>query len=456
MTALRSPSVAGRHKAAGVHAAAALRPGQLRRFAPGSTSAKLRLLIIALIAASISWGAVAAWTVRQHASAANDVVSSLEPLSLDAQRMYQALSDADATATAAFLSGPAEPLQARQRYTADIALAGAELADLKNAAGAGASQQASASLAAVSTGLPSYTAEIAQAQTYYSLGFQLTGGSFIQVASEEMHVTLLPAAAAIYRRENAALQAASADATGLPGVAAAIILTVIAGVLLYRAQRWLSRRTHRVVNYGLLAASAALAVSALWLITVFAIARADLHRGVGNGSTPAEALAQAGIALQQARGDEMLNLISRSGDTSFTQDFSTLRSEVGPGPGTLLTEAAVASGGGPAARPVAIAAREAPAWYALNQQVFRLDLAAHYAAETQLVIGTGPASSANALTGLETDLSDAMAADQAVFHASVTAGAGAFGGLAAGVIAAALIMSAGCAWGLQRRLAEYL
>ena len=38
------------------------------------------------------------WTVIQHASAAQDVVSTSEPLSLSAQRMYQALSDAVLTA----------------------------------------------------------------------------------------------------------------------------------------------------------------------------------------------------------------------------------------------------------------------------------------------------------------------------------------------------------------------
>ena len=59
-----------------------------------------------LAGAALAWGALTAWTVSQHAAAAGDVVSASEPLSLDAQRMYQALSDADVTATTAFLAGP--------------------------------------------------------------------------------------------------------------------------------------------------------------------------------------------------------------------------------------------------------------------------------------------------------------------------------------------------------------
>jgi len=45
--------------------------------------------------------------------------------------------------------------------------------------------------------------------------------------------------------------------------------------------------------------------------------------------------------------------------------------------------------------------------------------------------------------------------DQAVFTAKARDGREAFTGLAAGMIAASLAMAAGCAWGLNRRLAEY-
>jgi hypothetical protein len=418
---------------------------------PATTPAALRMLIVALVTASLAWGAVAAWTVSQHASAAGDVVSTSEPLSADAQQMYQSLSDADVTATTAFLSGPQEPLAARQRYQADIAQAAADLTALKNAAPPSRDN----SLDAVSTGLPVYTAYVAEAQTDSSLGFPLTGGSFMQVASEEMHLTLLPAAGGSYAQENARLTAESARATGLPWVAAAALLAVVIGLALYRVQRWLSRRTHRMVNYSLLAASVMLAIGAAWLVIAFAVARSDLQHGIGSGSAPAETLARASIAVQQARGDEVVNLISRSGDAAFEQNFQAVRAEVGPGPGTLLTDAATSAGDGPGARPVAAAAQDAPAWYATNEQVYRLDSAAQYPAETQLVIGTGPGSSAAGFRRLEADLSQAITADQGTFRSGVTAGAGAFSGLEAGIVVASILMAAGCAWGLTRRLAEY-
>ena len=430
------------------------RPPDVRRVAR-TTPTRLRLLMVGLLLASLAWGAVGAWAVFQHASAAQDVVSTSEPLSLSAQQMYRSLSDADVTATTAFLSGPYEPLAARQRYAADIAQAASDLSALKNAAPASSDPRLLASLSAVSTGLPVYTGDVSQAQTEYALGYLLTGGSFMQVASEEMHLTLLPAARTIYAQENAGLTSASARATGLPLIVVVLVVALAIAVVLYRAQRWLWRHTHRVVNYGLAAATAVLLACALWLIVAFAVARADLHQGTGHGSAPAETLAQAAIDTQQIRGDEILNLISRSGDTTFVQDYTKVRAKLGPGPGTLLADAVASSPAGAGARWASAAASDVRPWYAVNDQVYKLDSQARYAAETELVTGTGAGSSATGFGKVENDLSRAIAADQVIFHANATAGSDAFGGLEIGIIVAAILMALGCVWGLSVRLAEY-
>ncbi len=423
-----------------------------RRSLAAATPAKLWLLGAGLVLLSLAWGVLGGWTVSQHASAANDVVHVDEPLALAAQQMYESISDADVTATTTFLSGPEPPLASLQRYRADVAGAAADLARLKNAADG--NQPLTAALAAFSAGLPVYTGYVAQAQTEYALGYPLTGGSFMQVASEEAHLVLLPAARTIYTLQDAALTAASSQATGVPLVIVAGVLAVVTGFALYRTQRWLTRRTHRVFNYGLVMASAALIVSVVWLLVTFAVARSDLAQGIGHGSRPAGTLAQASIDVQQARGDEILNLISRSGDTSFEQNFRSVRDQIGPGTGTLLAVAAAASRG-QAVPQVTAAARDAASWYSANEQVYRLDLAAAYAAETKLVIGTGPGSSAAGYTQVESDISRAIADDLSTFQSSATAGASAFGPVEGVVIAAALLMAGACAWGLSRRLGEY-
>ena len=427
------------------------RPGQL---AAATTPTLLRILMIILLLASLAWGAVGAWAVSQHASAAQDVVSTSEPLSLSAQQMYRSLSDADVTAATEFLSSPDPSLQARQRYEADIAQAATDLTSL-NAAATVSDRQLLASLDAVSTGLPVYKGYVTQAQTWYKFGYLLTGSSFMQDATEVMHLTLLPAARAIYAQENAGLTTASAQATGLPWIVVVLVLALAIGVVLFRAQRWLWHHTHRRVNYGLLGASLVLVVGVLWLVVAFAVARSDLQQGTGHGSTPAETLAQAAIDAQQIRGDELINLISRSGDGTFVQDFKTVRGQLGPGAGTLLASAAATSPSGAGAQWAAAAGRDVQAWYRVNEQAYALDGAARYLQETQLVTGLGPGNSTAGFNQVEADLSRAIGADQVIFQGSATSGENAFTGLEAGIIVVAVLMALGCAWGLNIRLAEY-
>jgi hypothetical protein len=126
-----------------------------------------------------------------------------------------------------------------------------------------------------------------------------------------------------------------------------------------------------------------------------------------------------------------------------------------PGPGTLLTDAAAAAIGSPGAQPAAAATAAATAWYATHRQVRALDDGGNYNAAVQLAIGPAPASSGAMFTRLETSLTKAISADQAVFSSAARTGQDAMTGLEAGMIVISLVMAAGCAWGLNRRLAEY-
>src|SRR5271169_4458864 len=101
-------------------APAAQRARPVSRLDTATTPGRLGLLLVGLVILSLAWGVLAALTADQHASAATNVVAVSEPLSLDAEQIYRSLSDADATAASAFLSGGLEPAAARQRYNADI------------------------------------------------------------------------------------------------------------------------------------------------------------------------------------------------------------------------------------------------------------------------------------------------------------------------------------------------
>jgi hypothetical protein len=294
-----------------------------------------------------------------------------------------------------------------------------------------------------------YTGYVEDGQIYNSLGYP-AGGSFIEVASEEMHLTMLPAARAVYAQENAQLEAASAQATGLP----LAVITVVAGLALcfalYRAQRWLSRRTHRTINVGLLLASVAAVAALIWLIVAMVGGRSELLQAGQHGSAPAQTLAQADITALQARGDQTLNLISRTGDANFQQDFHTAQSQLSA---ELASASAQSAAGG--AAPIAAAGHAATAWFEVNQRAQQLDAAADYGQETQLEIGSGPGTAGTLFGQLESNLEAGISADQADFSAHAAAGSDAFAGLEAGIIVLAVVMALGCAWGLTRRLAEY-
>jgi hypothetical protein len=430
--------------------------GWRSRLDGATTPARLRLLLALLILLSLAWGALAALTADQHASAAADVVAVSEPLSLDAEQIYTSLSDADATAANAFLAGGLEPTAARQRFQADItkaaikieaasALVGASaartqlpghLANVTSAAGAAIGDD----LAILSGQLPAYTDEVGTARADNRLGLPL-GAAYLREASTLLRETLLPAASDIYTRESAQLTSASAQATGLPLLVIAVVAALGIGFVFYRSSRWLSRHTHRMVNYGLLLAALAGLVSLVWLAGSFVIGRSDLLHAQQQGSAPAQAYARAEVAALQAHADESLTLIDNTGDDSYQKDYATLQNRLGPGPGTLL-----------AATGSSQAAAQAQAWYQAHKTLRAKDDAGDHPAAVQSALNGDAASS---FRQLFQTLNEGVETHQAVFASSARSGRDAFTGLAIGMIVASLVMVAGCAWGLSRRLAEY-
>ena len=423
-------------------------PGAVR---VGSTPARLALWLAGLLAACLAWGAVAAWTVAEHASAAGNVVTVSEPLSLDAQQIYRSLSAADSTEAAAFLSGGLEPLSLRAQYQADITQAARQLETATAAAGQSA---AGSSLATLSAGLPRYTGLVETAGADNRLGLPL-GAAYLREASQFMRATLLPAAQDLSTQENAQLAAADQRATGLPW--AALALALIAAVLLATGQWWLARRTNRIVNPGLLAASLVGLAALVWLVTALTVARANLDAARDHGSAPVEALARAETAALQAHADESLTLINRDtfADDLSQADFVSQQRRLGPGPGTLLTDAAAVARGSRGGPQAAAALGDAPTWYIAHQQVRSLDDSGQYTAAVGSALGAGPADSGYRFARLDADLTGAIAADQAAFRSAAQQGRDDLASLEAGMIVLSLVMAAGCAWGISRRLAEY-
>lgn len=435
---------------ASVSASPAARRRALRGATARTTPTKLRLLLIGLLVLTIAWGAVAAWTVAARTSASNNIVGVSEPLALDAQQTYRSLSDADATEAAAFLSGGLEPIPLRERYQADIAKAALRLEIATAAAG---NSRAGSLLAALTAGLPVYAGLVETARTDNRLGYPV-GAAYLRQASELMRARLLPAARELYAQENTQLAEANDQATAFPYLA--VVVAVITAFGLIWSQLWLTRRTKRILNPWLLLASGAALATLIWLIVSVSLAATSLDTARNHGSAPVDALARADIAALQAHADESLTLIDRGSDNGSNQaEFLVLQKQLGPGPGTLLTAATSVAQGSPGGPAATSAARSAATWFAVHRQVRSLDNNGHYSSAVRIAIASSPGSSGALFGRVDDALTRAIGEDQAAFRSAAQAASADLVGLEAGVITLALLMAAGCAIGVTRRLAEY-
>ena len=123
-----------------------------------------------------------------RASGANNVVGTSEPLSLDGQQIYRALSDADATAASAFLSGglSRSPPASATRPTSPRRPAVWRAPPPRRA-----TSPPRGTWRSYRAGLPVYTGEVETARADNRLGLPL-GAAYLREASALMRGTLLP------------------------------------------------------------------------------------------------------------------------------------------------------------------------------------------------------------------------------------------------------------------------
>jgi hypothetical protein len=317
-----SPGSAGRHRSAGVGL-----PGR-----PSSTPVRLRLAVVSLTVLLGLVAALSAGLVAVRRSALERSTAQTEPLALDAQTAYVSLSDADSTAAGALLSSPAEPASLRARYQQDIADAAAAVSAAEPLATT--DPAVTADLRTLSVGVPTYTAAVERAATNNRLGFPVAG-SYQGEANAYMRTTLLPAAESAYRTGLTRLRAEQSTASATWPEAVALGAAVGAVLLLVLVQVWLSRRFHRRLNVGLLAATVLVLVVAGWLAVALATEGSDVDAARTHGSAPLAAYTTARILALQATADDELSLVTRDSDPSYQKDYATVAAQLSSVVGSL-------------------------------------------------------------------------------------------------------------------------
>ncbi|MBT2482565.1 hypothetical protein J7E94_31195 [Streptomyces sp. ISL-94] len=416
---------------------------------------RLRIIGAALAALIVLFGAVSVGEISGRSTAAEDVVGHSQPLSADAASIYRSLADADTTSSSGFLLGAQEPREVRRRYEKDIANASRLL--VSAAANTGGSKDSRAQIALLSEQLPRYTGLIEQARAANRQGLPL-GGAYLRYANEQMTTQLLPAAQRLYEAETGRLYTDYDDARSWPLASLAAGLFALAALVW--AQRRNYRRTNRVFNHGLLAATAASVVVLLWLAVGHTVARSSLSEARANGQESLKVLNDARIASLQARAGENLTLVARGAvlaedkkSDKYDVDFTKNMKELDSGLVAALRLADDSAGRAPLTR----ASEGVKQWKQRHTAAREADLKGDYEAALPQVVGDKDHkdSSGAAFDTVDASLEQAVAHEQQQFTRAARDGLGALGGLVTGAAALAVVGAAAALLGIGRRLSEY-
>jgi hypothetical protein len=404
-----------------------------------------------LVGLGVAAGAAGIGAVRERAALVDDVAAANGPLVLAAQDLYRALSDADATIASAFLLGGAEPAALRTRYQEDLAAASDALVRL---AGGARAEAAAAPTRQIAANLPVYTGLVETARSLNRQGLPL-GAAYLREASALMRDALLPAAQELYRAVSEQLAAARDSASAAPWLALPLALIALIGLVV--VQVYLGRRTNRVFNVGLVAATAAALVAVIWLGVAWAGAAGHLTASRREGSAQVDLFAQARIAALQARGDESLTLVARGAGAAFEKRFiETMNALAGEdGESGLLgrARAQATSDAGRAAVDAAIA--DVKQWRDLHKRIRELDDSGRYPEAVKLAIGTDEASAGGVFNRLDQDLANGLTRGGSSFAREVRGAGDAFNGVAGGLGVLTALVLAGVLIGMAPRVLEY-
>ncbi|SFB96618.1 hypothetical protein [Streptomyces aidingensis] len=440
-------------------------PGEHRRtaFAEGlerlraaarTEPGRLRIIGAVLAALILLFGTVTAWQAGQRTQGTGRLIDDTQPLTADAAGIYRSLADANTTAATGFLSGANEPPTVREDYEDAVRSAAVLLgAAAQHSAG---SPEARAQIRVLSEQLPVYTGLVETARAHNRRGLPL-GGAYLRYANTRMQEVLLPAAERLYLLETERFRGELDEARDRPWPA------LLAGGAALAALGWAQvrhlRRTNRVLNPGLVAATAATALLLGWLAGAHTLARSQLGTAEQQGARSLQVLNEMWIAGLQARGDENLFLVARGSGSVYDDSFRE-RMELIAGPAGedttagLLADALALAEDEAGRTALGSVGRDLADWRSLHEEAQRAEAGGDYERAVRLVIGAEQ-STGVLFDAVDKSLAEAVEHEQRDFRQAASEGRSVLGGLTAGAVALGLAGAVGAVLGIGRRLSEY-
>jgi hypothetical protein len=220
---------------------------------------------------------------------------------------------------------------------------------------------------------------------------------------------------------------------------------------------YLTRRTNRLINVGLVVATAAGLVAVGWIAVASVRTAEHLETSRRHGSAQVDLLVEARIAALRGRGDEALTLVARGSGTPFEQDYAAVMERlIGmDGSGGLLGRARADTTDPTTRRAVDSAIANAGGWLSVHKRLRTLDDEGGYPEAVVLAIGAGPDSAAGRFNRLDDDLARAIAHNDDRFNREVGRAGAALAGADVGLALLTLVLVTGVVTGIRQRIAEY-
>jgi hypothetical protein len=426
------------------------------RAAATTEPGRLRIIGAVLAVLVVAFGAVTAWQMTERSAAADDVLHSSQPLSADAALIYRSLADANTAASSGFLAGGQETAESRKRYERGISTAADKLVNA--AANSEPGSPSAKTIARLNKLLPEYKGLIERARANNRQGYPL-GGAYLRYANDKMQNEMLKDAEDLYKMENQRLRSDYDAATPYPWIAIGVGVLAI-GSLVW-AQRRNYRRTNRVLNHGMVAATAASTVVLLWLAVGHSVARSELNESYDHGVRSLNVLNDARIASLKARGNETLTLVSRGAQTkdvdgetvdAYDYDYKTQMKELA----AKLSAAEDLADDSTGETPVKGATANMKVWQDRHKDARAADDSGDYQGALDKTIGSkDDEPTAECFDNVDRDLRKALDHEQTEFELAADDGRGAMTGLPVGAAVLAVLGASGAVLGIGRRLSEY-
>jgi hypothetical protein len=403
---------------------------RLARTTPGVVGMIAVAVSACCVLAGLVCGAQLDGLIAEH----NAVLDRSEPLAYSAQKLYAALSAADAAAASAFLSGGIETAAMRARYKQALADAASALADVT----AGTTDvEARTAVADMSAKLAAYTGLVESARANDRQGFVI-GSAYLREASTLMQTALLPGAEKIYSGDLATLNDDQRAVGTVPTIGLVLLGLVLAAIVVGSAI--LVGRTNRQFNLGLIVTAAAVLLVIAWIVVATRLAAGNIEHSQTEGTARFGQLAKARILAQQARTDETLELIARGDITAREASFSSHMDEV-----------AALLGTGPPAAADAVAK-----WRASHRKQVEAYEAGDYTVAVAQAIGPEPDASAAQFAAAESSLRNEIEQTRATLRDRVSAAGAQLAWSPTGTLVLMVVGAVVAVVGLWPRLKEFL